>query len=285
MPYLSHNGQQVYYEVHGDQGPWLVALRGLGRSIRHWLGYEQEMAKHFRVIMVELRGIGQSQANHGLTDTMYDLAGDVAAVVKEINAQPAHILGVSLGGMVAIALALRHPEICRSLITVNTSIAGQRSMRMSINAVKALGGGLVVKGSMEKRLVDVLVGRDFPEERKPELEAAYNEIGAEYGLPLATVIRQLLSAARFHPKKDLGDLQVPALVIYGTHDRFTPNINSKKLLRYLPKAKVVAIDGGGHELSVDKPKELMAALLEWEREMNANGGGVPASDEATSIRA
>ena len=101
------SGHKIYYETNG-QGTPLVALRGLGRSMRHWLGYEKKLAKHFQVITVDARGIGRSAQKPGWMDTVFDLADDVAAVLDDLKITQAHILGVSLGGMVALAIGLKH---------------------------------------------------------------------------------------------------------------------------------------------------------------------------------
>ena len=103
MPELKRDNGSIYYEVSGD-GPPLVCLRGLGRSIRHWLGYDQDLAKHFRVLAIDMRGMGRTTVPHSITDSMYDLAGDVVDVMTEVGFDQTHVMGVSLGGMVTLAM-------------------------------------------------------------------------------------------------------------------------------------------------------------------------------------
>src|SRR5688500_10048226 len=120
MPQVAKNKGAIFYEVHGE-GPDLVMLRGLGRCVQHWLGYEQEMAKHCRVITIDLRGIGKTTLPLSVTDTLFDLSHDVTDVLDALKIERAHVLGVSLGGMLTLATGLRHPDRCKSLITINTS--------------------------------------------------------------------------------------------------------------------------------------------------------------------
>ena len=73
----------------------------------------------------------------------------------------------------------------------------------------------------------------------------------------------MVAAARFLVKKDLQEMRVPTLVVYGTEDQFVPNANSERLAEILPCARLQAIAGAGHEISLDRPKELSQAVAAW----------------------
>src|SRR5690606_20576522 len=88
----------------------------------------------------------------------------------------------------------------------------------------------------------------------------FAEIERLEGMPDKTVLRQLAAAARFFVKRRLKDLKVPTMVVYGTHDRFVPNVHSRMLFHLLPQARLVAIEGAGHELTIDKGEELLGYL-------------------------
>jgi len=253
----------LHYEVHGSGQP-VVLLRGLGRSLRHWLGYERSLARHARVITIELRGMGLSTKRHGWRDSLFANADDVIHVLDHLQVPQAHIMGVSLGGMVSLAVGLKYPQRVNSLIVMNTSIAGQRTLRLSPRAAIALSNIVRFRDErFHEALVDSLVATTCPPERKREIARQYAEISADIGFGALTVVKQLLAASRFLVKKRLQHLQVPTLVIYGADDQFVPNINSIKLAQLLPHAKTVAIPGAGHEISLDKPEELTAIVSEW----------------------
>jgi pimeloyl-ACP methyl ester carboxylesterase len=125
---VAKNGT-IEYSEHGSGHP-LVMLRGLGRTVRHWAGFEKAMARHFRVITFDLRGIGTNKIPLSPRHSLFDVALDVKEVLDHLNIEKASILGVSLGGMVAMACGLSFPDRVYSLIIVNSSIAGQKLMRL-----------------------------------------------------------------------------------------------------------------------------------------------------------
>lgn len=263
MTELRFNDGVISYNVHGDGAP-LVILRGLGRSVSHWLGYEKELGRHHRVITIDLRGVGKTTRPWTITTSIYDIAGDVVAVLDDLKIERAHILGVSLGGMVTLATGIRHPDRCASLITVNTSIAGMRTLRLTPSAIKFMLSTVKMPHAMvQTALVDMLVGNTCPADRRSEVVKAFSDIAKSEGMYTPTVVRQLVSALRFLPIRQLRLMQVPTLIIYGTHDRFVPNKNSRRLAQYIPHATLQPVDGGGHELTLDKGPEIARVVDAW----------------------
>lgn len=263
MPDLKRQNGSIYWDVRGSGEP-IVLLRGLGRTVRHWLGYDEELAKTMRVVTLDLRGVGKSTQAHGWSDSLFDLADDVVDVLTAAKIERAHIMGVSLGGMVALATGLKYPERCLSLITVNTSIAGQRTLRMSVPGFLGIAQGLVAgEERLHAILAKAMVGRATSAAEIARIAAQYAAIAADDGLYPGTVARQLLAAARFHVAKKLKKCELPALVAYGSDDVFVPNVNSRKLVKHLPRGRLVTIEGGGHEPTLDKAAELTQLVRSW----------------------
>jgi len=263
MPHLPGHDGDIFYEVSGSGQP-LVLIRGLGRSVRHWHGYDQVLAESFKVITLDLRGIGRTTKKSRISDTIFDLADDVATIINHVGESTAHVLGVSLGGMITLAFGIKHPEKCRSLAVINTSIAGLRTPRLTRTAAKIIfTGSTYNRRRVHDLLADVLTGSAYPKEGKSKLAEAYKQIARQEGMNEPTVVRQLVSAARFQVRPALQKMSVPTLVLYGTDDRFVPPQNSKKLFSILPNARLVGIEDGGHELTVDHPDEVLRALKDW----------------------
>jgi pimeloyl-ACP methyl ester carboxylesterase len=276
MPTIDRPGGKIHYEIRGSGAP-IVILRGLGRTVRHWLGYDAELAKRFQVVTMDLRGVGKSTVAHGWRTTLFDVANDVAAVLSASGIEKAHILGVSLGGMVALATGLAHPERCLSLITVNTSIAGQRMPRMSLGGFLGIAAGLIARdGRLHKNLARAMLGSPSDEATRDRVAKDFAAIAATDGMYIGTIARQLVAAARFGVGKKLRTCRVPTLVIYGTADAFVPPANSRNLARLLPNARLVALEGGGHELTLDKADELTALLSQWISEREGTLAADPA---------
>jgi pimeloyl-ACP methyl ester carboxylesterase len=283
MATLRRGRHLIGYEVHGE-GPPLVMLRGLGRCMQHWLGYERELAEHYRVITMDLRGIGQTTLPLSFTHRIHDLAGDVVAVLDALGIEQAHVLGVSLGGMVALATGLEHPTRCLSVITINTSIAGQRTLRMSPRGAWAIASGLVGdRMKIHRNLVEVLTSSKLSTERKLEAVQRFHAIAATDGLYVFTALKQVILAARFHVKHRLPELQMPVLLVYGADDQFVPSINTRKLKALIPHARLVSIPDAGHELMMDQPEALRDVLVAWLDEhgdRRATAGETPAPSSA-----
>ncbi len=118
MPFVEVKGINCAYEVHGE-GPALVLIHGLGSSARDWAPQIQAFAPDHSVIAVDLYGHGRSTEMPPHC-RMHDFAGQVAAVLKKEAVAQAHLVGISLGGAVALQLALEFPALLKSLVVVNS---------------------------------------------------------------------------------------------------------------------------------------------------------------------
>src|SRR5512136_2601359 len=119
MPYQFVNGIRLRYETWGVGSAPLVLIHGLGSSADDWFLQLPAFAPRYFCVAVDLRGHGLSEKPAGRYSVAL-FASDVAALVRDLDLAPAHILGLSLGGMVAQQLALVQPQIVRSLVLINT---------------------------------------------------------------------------------------------------------------------------------------------------------------------
>lgn len=255
-------GGHIHYEVFGA-GPPIVIIRGLSRSLRHWLGFAEFLGERFQVISFDNRGIGLSDCEAPWNLTMEMMAQDICSILDDMGLDAAHILGVSLGGMIAMALGITAPERCLSLTLINSSVGGQRQFRLKPRAaLKLLKAGLS-PGRINEALVELLVSPTLPAPERDSMRAAWLEIIASEGVPYLTTIKQLLAAGRFCAAEGLRQLKVPTLIVYGTDDAFVPNHNSHIIHRLIPGAKLEKLEDAGHEAMTDKPTELRAAIVSF----------------------
>jgi pimeloyl-ACP methyl ester carboxylesterase len=263
-----NKAQGIAYKVVGDlkRGTPILLLKGLGRSMSHWVDFADLLSQVAPVILVDLRGMGASDKKLGWQDSISDYASDLVQVLDALTVPKAHIMGVSLGGMVALAFGLLEPQRTASLIVMNASIAGSRTPRLSSKAFFLLLKSLVRPAqSLHGTLAEILAGSSLTESRKKEVTAWFEAIAQKEGLYTIQVLKQLGAAARFHVRRRLPLVQVPALILCGSHDQFVPIKNSKLIHRLLPDATFKVIEGGGHELEIDYAPELLSQVREWLR--------------------
>src|SRR5215467_3247868 len=131
MSYAERGGCRIYFELRGDgQSPLLVMIRGLARSSSYWGPLLPRLAPHLRLLLVDNRGVGRSDATRGRYTTR-QLADDVAAVMDAARVERAHVFGMSLGGMIAQELALAHGDRIDRLVLGCTTPGGSRARRPS----------------------------------------------------------------------------------------------------------------------------------------------------------
>ena len=251
-----------FYTVQG-QGEPIVILRGLARSVSHWMNFDQYLAKNFQVICIDHRGIGLTEAPMKLQHSIYDLAADVVSLLDHLKIKKTHVMGVSLGGMITLALALKFPERLKKITVINTSVGGFRGPRITAAALRVISAKYWSKENFNRRLVRVLTGPDLPEKTVGDLASRWQQIEEKEGLSVQTVLFQLAAAARFQIAKKLKLIETPTQIILSKNDRFVPRRNSKKIAKSMPTAVFFEIDNSGHEIFLDAPQKVNDLLVKF----------------------
>jgi len=132
--------------------------------------------------------------------------------------------------------------------------------RLTIPATVKLLASIGNPKAVPKVLAQLLVSPNYPAEERLAMQQRWEEIDAEVGFSYGAVVKQLIAAQRFRVKGALRSLECPTLCIYGSEDIFVPNENTFFIHRLIPGAQLVKIDGAGHELMTDRPKELLHEL-------------------------
>src|SRR5512140_3268314 len=135
MPYADAPGFRMYYEEHGSGFP-LLLINGLGSDHLEWLHQLPPFEARFRVVVFDNRGTGMTEIPPGPYTTA-EMADDAAALLRALGIARAHVLGVSLGGMIAQEVALRHPDRVNRLVLGCTAPGGELAVRPSPEAMAA----------------------------------------------------------------------------------------------------------------------------------------------------
>lgn len=254
MAFLPINGFHLRYESAGA-GPPVVFLHGLGSSADDWQLQVPAFAARQRVITLDLRGHGQSRFAGPLT--IEAMADDVVQLLAQLNLHSAHLVGLSMGGCVALALAAQRPEQARSLTLVNTFA------RYRPAGFAGLARGLQRAWLLRTRPVSdmaAFVARGlFPKpEQRPLYEAAVASLSRNSKPVYWAAMRAILE---FDGRAGLAAIRCPALVVMGDRDRTVPRAAGEALARRIPGARALVLADSGHASPMDQADAFNAAVL------------------------
>jgi pimeloyl-ACP methyl ester carboxylesterase len=217
------------------------------------------LAERDRVITVDNRGAGHTGDVVGAPYSVNTMAADVAAVLDEAGAAPAHVIGISMGGLIAQELALSHRDKVRSLVLVATH-AGVGHMDFSQEAMDMLQKRVGMSAEDAAEL-------SIPFNYAPSTPRALIEEDWAVRMPLACTpagyIAQVSGSPTWTSYDRLADLDVPTLVLHGADDKLVLLSNGETIAKQVPGAELVVIDDANHVLTTDKADEVNATLLRW----------------------
>jgi len=266
VPFAVHRGCRLFWERDGNPtAPPLLLVRGLSRSSRYWGELRERLAKSFHLLVTDNRGSGRSDAPWPPYSTKR-MADDHAAVLDAAGVTGrVHVFGISLGGMIAQHIALRHPSRVDRLILGCTTPGGEHAVRIGRKAVFALLRASMgpVARSM-RRVAPLLLSAETLRER-PEVVEQWIAIALGERRRRAGFLGQFLAAGRHDAWRRLPFMTAPTLVVTGDADRLIPPENSRLLAERIPGAKLRVIAGAGHDFPSDKPEETAEIVREFLR--------------------
>jgi pimeloyl-ACP methyl ester carboxylesterase len=251
------------HEIHGSHGPFVVMLHGLGSRGADWVLQIEALQDHYQMVTADLRGHGTSPSTSGWP-TVGDLAEDVAGLMQQIGAPRAHFVGLSMGGGVALQMAIDFPDQVASLTIVNAAATLRVPFRRLPSAFVRIA--LLVSGQ-RRRLGEWVAAGLFPKDDQQQLR----EVAAER---IADNLRRnylqaIIMILRFDLRKQVRLIAAPTLVVAGTLDQTVPLRLKIALAESIPGARLEIIEGSGHGTPLDEPDEFNRLLLEFLGE-NAN---------------
>lgn len=266
MPYARSAGAQIYWEETGA-GPPLLLIQGLGYSARLWYRVAPALAARHRVISFDNRGVGRSEVPPG-PYPVAAMADDALAVLAAAGLERAHVLGVSLGGMVAQELALRHPRAVRALILGCTSFGGVRAVPATPLVLAAVAARATMAPEAGARaLIPYIYAAATPRERVEQDVAVRLR---DYPAP-AGYTAQLKGVVGWESLSRLGGLRAPTLVLHGVEDQLIPPANGRLLAEAVAGARLELLAQASHIFWTDQPERTVATVLEFLREIEGGG--------------
>ncbi len=262
MPRLHVRDLHLYYDSTG-QGHPLLFIHGLGSSTRDWEFQVPFFAQNYQVVTYDLRGHGQSDKPPG-PYSMRLFAEDTAALLQALGCAPAHVVGLSLGGMIAFELAVSAPELVRSLVIVNSGpevpIPNFKArLRVLINYLQRL---FIVRVLGMRRMGQVLSKRLLPGADHAELRRVFVERWAENDKD--AYLAALRAMGGWSVSDRLHTISCPTLVIAADQD-YTPVSFKEWYVARMPHAELAVLADARHYAAVERPQQFNEVLMAFLR--------------------
>jgi pimeloyl-ACP methyl ester carboxylesterase len=259
MPHAAVDGTTLFYERRGEGEPLLLVQGMSGTHLAWGERFLDALGGDLDIVAYDHRGVGTSGPQPDST-TIVGLADDALGMLDALGWDSAHVLGVSMGGMVAQELALRHPKRIRRLV-LGCTYPGGAGSRLADEALIQQLASAVLSGDRERALragYDANLSESFKGDAANY--APFHAMATELPVAVPVIIAQMQAVLGHDVSARLGEIDKPTLVIHGTEDRMLPVDNGRLIAGLVPNAHLELLEGVGHMFWWEQP-ERSAALV------------------------
>ena len=238
MPTATLNDITIYYEIHGEGEP-LLLIGGLSTDVTDYARIMPRLARGFKVIAFDNRGAGRTDK----PDIPYSIgmmADDTAGLLNALGLGPVNVLGISMGGRIAVDLTLRYPALVKSLILISTFVSRLPPYRSS-------------------RLLSVLIW-----------VALWRFRGASGEQARAGILRQRAATRDYDASDRLHEINVPTLIMHGKRDRLAPYALAKEMHAGIRGSRMMTVNGG-HLFMFMRPTPFLDTVIGFLEAHKAKG--------------
>ena len=262
MPFKDVNGAKIYYEESGSGPETIVFSHGLLMSGEMFSEQVKAFSDRYRCISYDHRGQSRSEVTASGYD-MDTLTEDAAALIRALDCAPCHFAGLSMGGFVGMRLAIRHPELLRSVILMATTADPEPEQNKGPYRRLAFIGRWLSFRLVIEPLMKIMFGRSFLE------DPARADVRAKWKNHLLGLNRTGTSRAahgvidRDGVYDQLGKIKTPTLIIVGKEDVATPPAKSKRMRDAIAGSVYRELPRGGHSSCIEEPEAVTRAMQDF----------------------
>jgi 3-oxoadipate enol-lactonase len=262
---LATNGIEIHYVVEGE-GPVVTLSHALGCNLSMWDEQARVLRERYRVLRFDTRGHGQSSAPSG-PYTLEQLADDLHALLVGLGIGETHIVGISMGGMIAQVFTLKHPTMVKSLVLCDTTSRYPPDVLPAweerILTVLAMGMEPVVEPTLQRWFT--------PAFRKGHPEVMDRVRAMLRSTPPKGYVGCCHAIPRINTTERLPEIRCPALVIVGEADKGTPVEMARAMHAALPSSELAIISSASHLCNIEQPEEVNRLLLAFLDKVEGRG--------------
>lgn len=260
MPIVEHEGARVHWTAFGRGEP-LALVMGLGCSSAMWFRLAPVLARRHRVILLDNRGVGLTETSpFALVHRVTQFARDLAAVLDAAGEASAHVLGLSMGGMIAQQFALDFPHRVRSLLLAATNCGGAHAILAESHVWRLLfSKGSVSPEAALAAMRPYTYARETPD---TVIDEDHLVRLSSYPTPRGYQA-QLYGLMGWTSWHRLPGLRCPTLVLHGEQDQLIPPANGELLARRIPGARLQRFAQASHWLHSDQPQAMARAVSDF----------------------
>jgi 3-oxoadipate enol-lactonase len=250
---IASDGTRLFVTERGD-GDDVLFIPGLGYATWCWHHQAGPISQVARVLLMDNRGAGHSDKPPG-PYSIAQMADDAYEVLRQRAAGPAHVVGASMGGYIALTLALRHPDAVQSLVLLATTSGGRGSRAVPADTQRAWAAAVPLgSAGFARATMPLSFAPGWAEQHPMEFEELL-ALRLRASTPTECWQWQYKACATYLRRGlPRGPISQPAVIVHGTADRVVPYENAAHLARRLPQASVVTLTGVGHLCWIEQPE-------------------------------
>jgi 3-oxoadipate enol-lactonase len=261
MPSIDAAGTELHYLRAGEGEP-LLLIQGMSATHLAWgRPFLDELERSFDVVVFDNRGMGLS-GRAELPFTIADLAADTAGLLDALELETAHVVGISMGGMIAQELALAHPGRIRTLTIGASYCGGPAATLMAPEDLQMLGAAMASgdRDQVFRAMWEINLSPDFRAE--DSRYAAFSEMAVTLSSPQPVILQQMQACAAHDTHERLAQIDLPTLVIHGDADRLLGYDNGRQIAAAIPGARLETLEGVGHMFWWEQPQRSAELIRE-----------------------